>query len=63
MNDYISIEDKMPRTGQKVLAKFEGVYTDRLVTFWRDYDMGTHFGRIDEADGKGSQPATHWKEI
>ena len=59
---YISVNEKLPKTGQKVIAKYEGVYSDRPVVFWRDYNMGTHFGRIDEPDGKGSQPATHWKE-
>lgn len=63
MSDWISIDDAMPRTGQKVLAKYEGVYDCRLVTFWTDYALTPHFGCIDEPDGKGSQPATHWKLV
>ena len=61
--NWISCEDSMPRTGEKVVAKYDGVYSDRLVTFWEDYNLNPHFGRIDEDDGKGSQPATHWSLI
>lgn len=60
---YFSVDERLPRTGDTVIAKYEGVYTNRKVVFWRDYDMGTHFGRIDEPDGRGSQPATHWKPV
>lgn len=63
MKSYISVNDELPRQGQKILAKYEGVYTDRVVYFWRDWELTNHFGRIDEQDGKGSQPATHWKPL
>lgn len=61
MSEYISVNKILPKNGQKVFAKFEGVYKDRKVVFWRDSRLIAQFGRIDEPDGKGSQPATHWR--
>jgi hypothetical protein len=52
--------DRLPDHHQRVIARYDGVYTDRLVTFWNGERGSYHFGRIDEPDGKGSQPATHW---
>jgi len=63
MSEYISVEECLPIDGQKVVAKFEGVYEGRRVTFWFDTGGGSHFGAIDELDGKGSQPATHWMPL
>lgn len=51
-------KNKLPEPGQRVLAAYEGVYDWRVVTFWGDKDF-PHFGRHNEPDGKGSQPATH----
>lgn len=63
-NDFWrNVKNQLPRTGQKVIARYEGVYEERLVTFWMDYELTPHFGRIDEPDNKGSQPATHWKPL
>ena len=59
---WISVGDSLPIVGQLVYAKSEGVYTDRIVTFWRRAKW-PHFGRLDEHDGKGSQPATHWRPL
>ena len=56
---WISCNDKTPRNGQKVLAKYAGVYSGRLVTFWRD-DVNTHFGNPATLE---SQPATHWRPV
>ncbi|MGV1047702.1 MAG: DUF551 domain-containing protein [Solirubrobacterales bacterium] len=61
---WILCEVKLPIHGQRVLARYRGVYDCRIVTFWLDVaDAWPHFGRHDEADGKGSQPATHWCPI
>lgn len=51
------------KSGAIVLAKYEGVYTARQVTFWRDGAGNPHFGLPTELDGRGSQPATHWRPI
>lgn len=60
---YISVMEKLPQNGWEVLAKFDGIYFDREVTFSYDIGGNYHFGNINEADGRGSQPATHWKKI
>jgi len=60
---WINVEDRLPKNGDKVMAKYDGVYTNRSVVFWFDFNLKTHFGRINEPDGKGSQPATHWAPI
>lgn len=60
--DWISVKDQLPEHGQLVLCKYEGVYDSRRVTFWRDA-VNNHFGLPSEVDGKGSQPATHWKAV
>ncbi len=68
MGDYISINDALPEDGQRVITKYDGVYEDRGayknkgVLFWLDRGS-LHFGGFDEIDGKGSQPATHWKPL
>ena len=60
MNVWIPTTKQLPRSGQRVLCKYDSVYDCRVVTFWRDVDGFTHFGLSNEPDGKGSQPATHW---
>jgi hypothetical protein len=59
---WISVHSAAPDEGDVVACKYEGVYDFRIVTFWRD-TANRHFGLPDERDGKGSQPATHWREI
>ena len=59
--EWNSVETSLPRDGQKVFARYEGVYDMRPVTFWRDTSNG-HFGLPTEPDGRGSQPATHWRD-
>lgn len=59
-SNFISARETLPKTGQTVIAHYEGVYDYRLVVFWLDYELTPHFGRPNEPDGKGSQPATHW---
>ena len=56
-------KDQFPTPGQRVLATYSGVYADREVTFWFDAGGNPHFGLPDEADGKGSQPATTWRAL
>ena len=51
---WIKCSDRKPRTGERVLAKYEGVYGPRVVTFWAD-GVNDHYG-----DPPESQPATHW---
>ena len=53
--EWISVKQRLPRQGQSVIAKYEGVYGPRIVKFWKD-GVNTHFGSPPE-----SQPATHWK--
>jgi hypothetical protein len=57
---WISVHSKLPRPGQKVHCKFEGVYSHRVVTFYRDSLFHPRFGGLAEG---GSQPATHWAPI
>lgn len=57
-----AVEDLLPVNGERVLARYVGVYEARLVTFW-DGGGSHHFGGPGEADGRGSQPATHWAPI
>lgn len=54
MSNWNSVDVKLPEQNQRVLAKYEGVYGPRVVTFWFD-GTNTHFG-----DPPMSQPATHW---
>jgi len=63
MSDWISVEDSLPISGQRVLAKYTAVYDRRLCTFWYDDGGNAHFVEIHEGDGKGSQPATHWQPL
>lgn len=60
---WISVKEKLPRNGQRVIAIYSGVYIHRLVNFWKDCGDNPHFGYPDESDGKGSQPATHWMPL
>lgn len=60
---WISVKDALPEHGQRVIARYTGVYNDRVVTFWIDGGNNPHFGSINEPDSKGSQPATHWMPI
>lgn len=62
---WTSVKDKLPHHFQRVICKYEGVYDDRIVTFWneRDSNTGHHFGLHTERDGRGSQPATHWRPL
>lgn len=55
---WISVKRRLPRDGQRVLAKYVDVYGPIVVTFWRDEGGGTHFGMP-----PASQPATHWCPI
>jgi hypothetical protein len=54
---WIACADALPEVGERVLAKYEGVYGPRVVTFWRD-SVNLHFGEPPE-----SQPATHWHPL
>lgn len=60
---WISVETRLPEHDERVACKYEGVYSYREVTFWNDSGNHPHFGMINEPDGKGSQPATHWKYL
>lgn len=57
---WISVKDRLPENGQRVLARYEGVYDHRVVEFWYNDPEHYHFGSPHEPDGRGSQPATHW---
>lgn len=61
--NWIPVNRGYPLKGHKVEAKYEGVYDSRIVTYWEDMGGNSHFGAINEADGKGSQPATHWRYL
>lgn len=54
---WISVNKKLPRQNQRVIAKYVGVYGPTIVTFWRD-GVNTHFG-----EPPCSQPATHWMPL
>lgn len=56
--NWISVKDKYPKQYHRVLAKYEGVYGPRVVSYWYD-GANHHFGGPVE----GSQPATHWCAI
>ena len=53
MSEWISVEDRTPREGKKVLVTYVGVYDYDLVIFWRDR----------KNDHYGHQPATHWMPL
>jgi len=62
-SQWISVKEKLPRQNQRVLAKYEGVYGPRVVTFWTDGPqtkdgVNTHFG-----EPPASEPATHWAPL
>ena len=61
-NRWVPVSERLPDENQQVLAKYEG-YAIRLVVYWIDEDGKGYFGLNDEWDGKGSQPATHWRPI
>jgi len=69
MGQYISVQDRLPELGERVITKYEGVYEDRGayentgVEYWVDTSKNNHFGGLEELDGRGSQPATHWKRL
>lgn len=54
MSNWISIEKEYPPPRIRVLAKYEGVYGPRVVTYWFD-GANHHFGNPPE-----SEPVTHW---
>jgi hypothetical protein len=54
---WIKCLEKMPVSGQRVLAKYEGVYGPQVVTYWFD-GTNHHFGHP-----PFSEPATHWCSI
>lgn len=51
--NWVSVKKKMPKNGQKVIAKYAGVYGPRVVKYWFD-GANHHFGY------PASEPATHW---
>lgn len=62
-SQWVSVDDHLPDNGDIVDAKYEGVYECReSIVFWVDPGGGHHFGVHCEKDGKGSQPATHWRK-
>jgi hypothetical protein len=54
---WISVKKRLPKEGQRVLAKYTGVYGTRCVLFWRD-SGGVHFG-----EPPFSYPASHWMPL
>lgn len=65
MTDWIDVNDKMPDDDTRVDAIYKGVYEGatarRNILYWEDEGGNPHFGGFSEIDGKGSQPATHWR--
>ena len=62
-NSWISVKERLPKDGQRVISSYAGVYDYRIVTFWKDGGDNAHFGTHNDLDGKGSQPATHWMAL
>ncbi|MCF6327570.1 MAG: hypothetical protein L3J21_09810 [Devosiaceae bacterium] len=61
INDWIDVNYQLPKDGDIVDCKFEEVYPMRRnIRFWKD-GVNINFGLLDEHDGKGSRPATHWR--
>lgn len=56
-NQWFDCREKMPKNGQRVLCKYEGVYGPIVASYWFD-GVNHHFGI-----GANSQPATHWKPL
>jgi len=54
---WIACSDALPDVGQRVLAKYEGVYGPRVVTFLKSGE-DPRFGEPPE-----SEPATHWHPL
>lgn len=58
---WVSVNDRLPPDNTRIDCKYEGVYELREnILFWYDQE-NHHFGGFLEIDGKGSQPATHWR--
>ena len=57
---WCEVSSNPPKPDSVVVARWPGVY-QRTVTVWRDAGGNLHFGTPDEPDGKGSQPATHYR--
>lgn len=53
------VEDKKPKQGEMVLARYDGVYGPRVVEYWFD-GVNHHFG---EYGPRVSRPITHWRPI
>ena len=66
MSDWIDIKDQKPENDTRVDAMYKGVYEGvwarRNILYWEDENGSSHFGGFAEIDGKGSQPATHWRK-
>ena len=62
-SNWISVRERLPKDGQRVISSYAGVYDYRIVTFWKDGGDNAHFGTSGDLDGKGSQPATHWMPL
>jgi len=64
MSGWIDVSKKMPDNDTRVDCKYNGVYNLRKnILFWIDEGGASHFGGFAEIDGKGSQPATHWRPV
>lgn len=60
-DDWIRVRDRLPKDDTRVDCRYIGVYELRKnILFWKD-GVNNHFGGFAEIDGKGSQPATHWR--
>lgn len=60
---WIKVSERLPESQTIVIALYVGVYSPRICLFWLDGGKHPHFGAINEPDGRGSQPATHWMSI
>jgi len=60
---WIPVSERLPKNGGAVLCRYDNVYENRVATFWMDGGGSIHFGSQFDADGKGSQPATHWMPL
>lgn len=56
---WFKVSERLPRQRQRVIARYDGVYGPRIVSFWSD-GVNTHFGDLKTLE---SHPATHWKPI
>jgi len=53
--EWIPVSERLPGDGQNVVARYEGVYEHRAVTFWMSHG--------EPRFGQPSQPATHWHAL